>query len=110
MVAELQAEIAGMKTRLQAAEDEINKNNLDKAQLQEEVEANHQAYLAKMSTVDDKLNDIEKSKKELLDVMGPKFAELQNAAEAIINDAKRKFEEQGNQIGALMKEAGSKFS
>ena len=29
MVAELQAEIAGMKARLRVAEDEINKNNGD---------------------------------------------------------------------------------
>ena len=41
--------------------------------------------------------------------MGPKSAELKNTAEAIINDAKSKFVEQGNQIGSLMKEAGGKF-
>ena len=54
MVAELQAEILGMQTRLQAAEDEIEKNNLDKAKIQEEVDANHQAYLLKIERVDDK--------------------------------------------------------
>ena len=48
MVAELQQEIAGMQTRLQAAEDEIEKNILDKAKLQEEVVANHQAYILKI--------------------------------------------------------------
>ena len=110
MVAELQAEIEGLKARLQAAEDELDKNNKEKTELQEEVEANHQAYFTKISKVDDKLRDIETAKQEMLDVMGPKFAELRNTAEAIINDSKKKCDEQGNQIGSLMKEAGGKFT
>ena len=97
------------KKRLEAAEDELDKNMEEKTKLQNEVEANHQAYLTKMSAIDDKLKDIETAKQELLDVMGPKFAELKNTAEAIINDAKSKFVQQGNQIGSLMKEAGGKF-
>ena len=98
-----------MEARLQAAEDELNKNNRDKTGFQNEVEANHQAYLIKMSADDEKLKDIETAKKEILDVMGPKLAELENTAEMIINDAEKRFVEQGNQIGSLMKEAGGKF-
>ena len=110
MVAELQQEIAGMQIRLQAAEDEIEKNILDKAKLQEEVEANHQAYLLKINRADDKLRDIDAAKQQVLDVMGPKFEELRITAETIIKDAQKKFEDHGNQIGGLMKEAGGKFT
>ena len=99
-----------MQARLQAAEDEIEKNNLDKAKIQEEVDANHQAYLLKIERVDDKLRDIDTAKQQVLDVMGPKFEELRMTAESIIRDAQKKFEDHGNQIGGLMKEAGSKFS
>ena len=99
-----------MQARLQAAEDEIEKNNLDKAKIQEEVDANHQAYLLKIERVDDKLRDIDAAKQQVLDVMGPKFEELRMTAESIIRDAQKKFEDHGNQIGGLMKEAGSKFS
>ena len=108
MVAELQEELDAMRQRLTLAEDGLigntdllSQNEVDKAKIQEEVEANHQAYLSKMSVVDDKLKDIDEAKKELLDVMGPKFAELRTNAEAIVNDAKRHFAEQGNQIGSL---------
>ena len=90
MVAELQAEILGMQARLQAAEAEIEKNNLDKAKIQEEVDANHQAYLLKIERVDDKLRDIDTAKQQVLDVMGPKFEELRMTAENIIKDAHRR--------------------
>ena len=109
MVAELKKEIDEMKGRLAAAEDKITKTEKKVNELEEEVQSNHQSYLVKVATMEDKFKEVENAKANLIDVIGPKFQELRKAADDIINDAKTKFTEQDNQIGQLMKTANQKF-
>jgi len=102
MVAELQAEIEAMKVRLGKAE----KGN---AELKDEMESNQMAYFSKIQTIEDKLQEVDAAKTNLLDQIGPQFVALQVQADILVSDARKRFEEHDQKIGMLMITANKKF-
>ena len=116
MVAELKAELEQMKTRLELTEQLLSEQSAtvdkvvsEKRELQETVDQNHDAYLMKVAIIEEQLKDVDEAKKNFTDIIGPKFQELKATADGIVNDAKRKFVEQDEQIKELMKAAATKF-
>ena len=102
MVAELQLELEAMKVRLGKAEK-------DNAELKEEMESNQMAYFLKLQTIEDKLQEVDAAKTNLIDQIGPQFVALQVQADALVSDAKKRFEEHDQKIGMLMITANKKF-
>ena len=116
MVAELKVELEQMRNRFELSEtqqaeqaatlDKLTGANLE---LQTTVDQNHGAYEMRVASIEQQLRDVEKDKMNFIDTMGPRLQGLQAEADGIVNDAQRKFKEQDNQMGELMKEAKAKF-
>ena len=103
MVAEQKTEIEKMKQRLEVLEK-------DNADMKEAIDDNHAKFNTKLVEINDKLRQFDEAKLEIIDVLGPKFVEIKAQADAIINDAKRKFNEIDENMMTVSKEAKERFA
>ena len=109
MVAELKIEMEKMKERMQELEDKAMVNEKAKLDLQEAIDENHAKFNSKVFEINDKLQEFEDAKIEIIDVLGPKFAEVKAQTDGLLNDARRKFQETDDTMANIMKTAQNKF-
>ena len=109
MVAELTKELEMMKAKLMSMEEKATKDASEVDALKDLVEENQAKANAMKQDMINKLQEFEAAKIEIIDVLGPKFAEIKGQADGTINDAKRKFEETDETIRNIVKTAGDKF-
>ena len=63
----------------------------------------------KLSEISEKLKQVDEAKEEIIDVLGPRFAEIKAQAEATFNDAQREFKETDETLANIMQSASEKF-